>query len=919
MPGLGVTFGRGAATSFQQDLANSDCVLIMGSNMAEAHPVGFRFPMKAREKGGTLIHVDPHFSRTSAMCNLYVPIRAGTDIAFLGGVIRYVIENERWFKEYVLHYTNAATLVGAKFRDTEEDNFRGLFDGYKESSHHYEAGTKAWHYQGEPGSNRTNTPASIGAESWSERLANMDNPTPPSDPTLQHPRCVFQILKKHYSRYTPEKVAEICGCSPDAVIQVAETLCQNSGPERTSAIVYAVGWTQHTIGVQIIRAAGILQGLLGNMGRPGGGIMAMRGHASIQGSTDIPTLYNLLPGYIPQPATVRRHETLKDYLEQEKVENGVWAKFPTYMISLLKAWYGEAATKQNGFGFNWLPKIDDNYSQLPYVHKMAQGEVTGYFILGQNPAGGNPNARLARKALRELDWLVMMDWFETETASYWYKDPDGIDPKKVKTEIFFFPAAIVAEKEGSFTNTQRLVQWHDKALDPPDDCRSDSWFVYQLGVRLKALYAGSRAARDQGLLNLTWDYGRDGAATLPDGSNSRIEGEPDVSKVLREINGYHVDSREQLTGYDELKADGSTACGCWIYSGVFPSKDFNHARSRERTAGNYVDPKWAWAWPKNIRMLYNRASADPEGKPWSERKKYVWWDEEKGAWTGSDTPDFPTSKKPSYRPTSHSHGMEAIAGDAPFILKPDGRIWLFAPAGVKDGPLPAHYEPFESPVGNLLYRQQSDPAVKEYPSKLNRLSRPADPHFPIVATTYRLTEHYLSGPMSRFNSWLNELQPEMFAELSPELAAEKGIANGDWITVWNERTAIDVRALVTPRIRPLFVEGRQLHQICVPFHWGYAGERVGAIANDLTSLLTDPNVSMHEAKAFVCNIRKGKHSKRRVIAPLPFQPWRNQSEIPDTPPAAQPEGHALRPDDAPKLESRPESNARTGAPAHRRP
>ncbi|MGH9526887.1 MAG: molybdopterin-dependent oxidoreductase, partial [Terriglobales bacterium] len=544
------------------------------------------------------------------------------------------------------------------------------------------------------------------------------------DETLAHPRCVFQILKRHFARYTPEMVASVCGCPAQVVPQVAEALGRNSGRERTSAIVYAVGWTQHTTGVQMIRAAGILQLLLGNIGRPGGGVMAMRGHASIQGSTDIPTLYNLLPGYIAQPSSSPEDKTLERYLRQHRVANGVWSGLPRYTVSLLKAWYGEAATAGNEFGFGWVPKIDENYSQLPYTYKMAEDQVRGYLIFGQNPAGGNPNARLARAALRKLDWLVVLDWFETETASYWYKDPGGAEARKIPTEIFLMPAAMAAEKDGCFTNTSRMVQWHDKAADPPGDARSDAWFVYQLGRRLKALYRNSKKERDQGLLNLTWDYGEDVTPhRLPDGTLSRIEGEPDAEKVLREINGFTVADRRQIARYQELQADGSTACGCWIYSGVFPRADDNRARSRRRTPGNYAEPEWAWSWPANTRMMYNRASADPEGRPWSERKKYVWWDAEAKQWTGLDHPDFDPHRDPAYRPGPRADGMDAIAGDSPFIMKPDGKGWLFAPSGTQDGPLPAHYEPVESPVKNRLYKTQTDPAARLYPHPLNRYAR----------------------------------------------------------------------------------------------------------------------------------------------------------------------------------------------------
>jgi len=890
VPGLGTSFGRGAATGFQEDLQNSDCILIMGSNMAEAHPVAFRFPMMARERGAKLIHVDPHFSRTSAMCNKYVAIRAGSDIAFLGGIIHYILENDRWFHDYVLAFTNAATIINEEFKDTED--LDGLFNGFERDKKAYDPSNIAWNYEGESRVPKTQTDPKIKAESFSERTGHIENPLPPSDPTLQHPRCVLNILRKHYSRYTPELVAEICGCKKEDFLEVAEALCANSGRERTSAIVYALGWTQHTTGVQMIRAASIVQLLLGNMGRPGGNIMAMRGHASIQGSTDVPTLYELLPGYLPQPSTVRNHTSLADYISQEQVKTGYWANLPKFMVSLLKAWYGNAATEANDYGYHWVPRIDDNYSQLPMAIRMTKGEVKGYFLFGQNPAGGAPNGKLNREGLRKLKWMVVRDYFEIESACFWYKGPENPDPKQIGTEIFFMPAASNSEKDGTFTNTQRLLQWHDKAIDPPEDCRSDTWFVYELGKRLKALYAGSTAPRDQGLLNLTWDYEFDHPEILPDGSLGQITGEPDVEKILKEINGFTVADGKNVTGFSDLKEDGTTACGCWIYSGVFPPGN-NRARSRKRTPGNYTSPEWGFAWPHNRRILYNRASADPQGRPWSERKKYLWWDEEKKRWTGPDSPDFEPDKPPSYRPGDGATGMQAIAGDAPFIMKPDGRGWLFAPTGTKDGPLPTHYEPVESPVSNLLYGQQDNPMVERYDIPLNEKDLPLDEEYPVIGTTYRVTEHYLSGPMSRFDSWLNELQPEMFVEVSPELASDRGIIHGDWLVVWNRRSAIEARAMVTKRIKPLKVNGRVLHQIGIPFHWGYAGETVGAIGNDLTSIVADPNVSMHEAKAFTCNVRAGRLTQHDTTRHEPIFAWPTREPAPNTPKSDQPEGQAL--------------------------
>jgi len=891
VPGLGTSLGRGAATNTQQDLANSDCILIMGSNMAEAHPVGFRFPMKARERGSTLIHVDPHFTRTSAACNMYVPIRAGSDIAFLGGLINYVLTHEKWFREYVSAYTNAATLIASEFRDTED--LGGLFCGFDEKLARYTESSICWNYSGEPaGAAKTHTPPEIKAESFSERLGFLQNPNPPSDPTFTDPRCVLNIVRRHYSRYTPEVVAAACGCTVADFTRVAETLCANSGRDRTSAIVYAVGWTQHTTGVQTIRAATILQLLLGNIGRPGGGIMAMRGHAGIQGSTDIPTLYELLPGYLPQPAAIRNHGTLKDYLEQEEVPHGYWSNFAEFAISLLKAWYGPAATPENGWSFDALPRIDDNYSHLPTFVRMAEGKVKGLFLFGQNPAAGSPNARLHREALKKLDWLVVRDWFEIESACFWYKGPEVPEPRKIGTEIFFLPAASSPEKDGSFTNTQRLLQWHDKAVDPPEDCRSDLWFVYHLGKRMKELYAGSTLPRDRGLRNLTWDYSGDPEARLPDGSRSRLRDEPSAEKVLKEINGYTVADGKPVSGFSDLKADGSTACGCWIYSGVYPEEGRNRARERHRGSGTFIEPGWGFAWPHNRRILYNRASADPEGRPWSDRKKLVWWDEGKHRWTGLDEPDFEPDKAPSYRPPPGSKGMASIAGDEPFIMKPDGKGWLYAPTGIKDGPLPTHYEPIESPVRNGIYEQQSNPMVERYDMPLNLKDEPLDPDHPIVGTTFRLTEHYLSGPMSRFNSWLNELQPEMFVELSPELAAERGVEHGSWLVVWNRRGAIEARAMVTRRVRPLLINGRTLHQIAIPFHWGYAGETVGSIANDLTAIVADPNVSMHEAKAFTCNIRPGR-LEQLAGNPVPVAPWPTRRPAPDTAASSQPEGQGI--------------------------
>ncbi len=959
MPGLGASFGRGAATNFQQDLANSDCILIMGSNMAEAHPVGFRWPMKAKEKGATLIHIDPRFSRTSALCDLFVGIRAGSDIAFLGALVHYVLSHDKWFKEYVLAYTNAATIIQPGFRDTED--LGGLFSGYHPESISYSPKDGHWSYEGHDGEDQKKSEeGQHGTHGDSHQGGANQTHKPQRDPSLQHPHCVMNILRRHFARYTPEAAARVCGCSPRDIVRIAELLCSNSGRERTSAIVYAVGWTQHTTGVQIIRAAGILQLLLGNMGRPGGGIMAMRGHSSIQGSTDVSTLYDLLPGYLAQPVASADHESLDDYVKKEGLPTGYWVNYRKFIVSLLKAYYGDAATAQNEFGFGWLPRVDGDHSHLPTFDRMARGEMTGYILLGQNPAGGGMNAGLQRAGLRSLDWLVVADWFETESAVFWKDDPTGPPSSDIKTEVFFFPAANSSEKEGTLTNTQRLLQWHSKALDPPGDCRSDAWFVYQLGKRLKDLYAGSTDPRDAPIQALTWDYDPEHPAILPDGRVSRITGEPDIEKILQELNGYHLGpplpheenasppplpqdllgersesksrratstpgegarerqarrmahaapspaaaspsldadggpadrTRRLLRGFSELEDDGTTACGCWVYSGVFPEVGRNRAKERTRTPSNPAEPAWGFAWPHNRRLMYNRASADPNGKPWSERKKYIWWDAEQKKWVGDDEPDFEPTKPPDYRPPEDALGMAAIAGNQPFIMKTDGLGWLFAPKGVKDGPLPTHYEPLESPVENLLYPEQSaSPTVRTFTSDKNRLAHATSAEFPVVACTFRLTEHYLSGPMSRFNSWLNELQPEMFVEMSPELAAERGIGNGDWVTVRSARGSIECRALVTRRAQSLQIDGRLVHQVGLPFHWAFAGETVGGNANDLTALVAEPNVSMHEGKVFACQVEKSRWHGPRPGATKQAKPWPQKDPVPETPASAQPEG-----------------------------
>jgi formate dehydrogenase major subunit len=842
VPGLGITYGRGGATTSLQDLQNADCIVIQGSNMAECHPVGFRHPMIAREKGAKLIHVDPRFTRTSAMCDIYAPIRAGTDIAFLGGLINYVIENERYFGEYVVNYTNAATLVTEDFEDADAT---GLFSGWDEEKRRYDPST--WRYEGQPvdyaavgGSQDRIVGENVGGEPG----AHEGRPRP-NDPTLQHPRCVFRVLKRHFSRYTPEMVERVTGCPKEAFLKIAETICENSGREKTTAICYAVGWTQHSKSVQIIRTAAMLQLLLGNVGRPGGGVMALRGHATIQGSTDIATLYNILPGYLPMPDVNKNHDTWEDYVGDETAETGWWSNFPRYVTSVMKAWYGEKFDPETGKLFDLFPRLSGDHSYFPTIMDMKDGNVKGCFVFGQNFAVGGPHIKMACDGLRNLDWLVILDAYEIETATAWKMD--GVKPEECSTEVFFMPCALVAEKDGSFTQTQRLLQWHDKSVDPPGDARSDAWFVFHLGRRIKDLYKSSRKKRDRLIRAMTWDYPTEGEHE-----------EPHIESILKEINGYTVADGEPLSGFLDLKDDGSTACGGWIYSGVY-ADGVNQARRRKPwTEQPNAATEWGWAWPANRRILYNRASADPEGKPWSERKKYIWWDEEQEKWLGEDVPDFQADKPPSYRPDADAKGADALPGDGPFIMQGDGLGWLFAPVGLEDGPLPVHYEPIESPVPNLLHERRRDPAAETFDRPDNPYNPPEDPMYPYVVTTYRLTEHHTSGAMSRWIPWLNELQPELFCEISPELAAEKGIDNTDWVTIETSRGKVHCKALVSDRIPVYDFDGKKIHTIGLPYHWGSNGLVKGDVVNNIIPVSLEPNVAIHEAKAFTANLTKGR-------------------------------------------------------------
>ena len=820
------------------DIQNSD-VIMATSNFAENHPVGFQWVMKAKERGAKFIHVDPRFTRTSAVADVHVPLRSGTNIAFFGGLISYAIQNNLYFKDYVVHYTNASFLIDPAFKTATDGG--GLFTGLEQTG---------------KGGVDPHVAETYKKETWKYQLDGEGNPK--RDLTLRDPSSVFQLLKRHYSRYTPAMVERVCGIPKEKFVQVAKLFCENSGPEKTGSITYALNLTQHTNGVQNIRALCMLQLLLGNIGRPGGGVVALRGHANVQGATDLELLYHELPGYLPMPLR-DLHPDLKTYLEKVTPKGGFWVNLPKFMVSLLKAFYGDAAKAENDYGYQWLPKraSADAYSHQHMFVEMYKGTIKGFLSDGQNPAVGGPNAKLARAALGKLEWLVVKDIFVTETAEFW-KAP-GASAKDIKTEVFFLPAAPAAEKDGSLTNTMRLIQWHEKAVKPPGDVTSDAEFFVSLAKRLQKRYAGSKKDRDQGFLAASFEYGDDPK-------------EPNMELVLKEVNGYATQEitdkdgkvvykkGQALNTFAHMTDDGKTAGGCWIYTGVTvegpDGKLINKSNLRKPADDkDYLAHGWGFAWPANRRILYNRASADLQGKPWSEKKKLVWWDpaapgqepDKKGKWVGLDVPDFNAFLAP-----------DAKNGDKPFIMRADLVGAFFGP--LNDGPFPEHYEPVESPTKNLLSKQQMNPVAKIWvvPDQRNDLAPVASPDYPYVVTTYRLTEHHLSGVMSRYLPMLAELFHSHFAEISNELAAELGIKNGERITVATPRGKIHTTAMVTSRLKPFMIDGKKTHQIGIPWHWGYNGISKGDITNDLSATVGDPTVYIQETKAFLCSVKKGE-------------------------------------------------------------
>jgi formate dehydrogenase major subunit len=808
------------------DIKNADVILAMGGNPAENHPVGFKWFLEARKtRGAKIVAVDPRFTRTGALADLYAPIRAGSDTAFLLGIIRYAIDKKRFHEDYVKLHTNAALLVNPAYAFNE-----GLFSGFDEKAGTY--AKDSWTYQTDPKTG----------------LAK-------SDPAFADPQCVLQLLKKHVDRYTPEMVERVCGTPKDTFVKVCDVVTSTYPAERAGTITYALGWTQHSTGVQMIRAAAILQLLLGNVGRPGGGVNAFRGHSNIQGATDTAGTFDILPGYLKTPAG--QWTTLKEYIDANSPKllapsMNYWQNYDKFMVSLLKATFGKAATKENDFGYEWLPKVDGNYSWMYICDDMYRGNSTraggkepgpeGFISFGMNPVGLGPNSKKWIAALSKLKWLVLVENVETETAGFW-KAPKEYEPpeaSKIPTEVFLLPAADFAEKDGTFTNSARWIQWKWKALDPPGQAKSDQEILARVFLAVRDLYKKEGGALPEAVTSLSWSY-----------SNPV---EPDLSEVLKEINGKALadipdpkdkakvlkTAGQQVDGFGQLQADGTTMCGNWLHSGVFTEAGNNaQRRSTADPTGLGMYHNWAFSWPANRRIMYNRASADAEGKPWDPKRPGIVWNGEK--WVG-DVPDM----KPDAPPGEYGA----------FIMLPEGTGRLFS-ASLNDGPFPEHYEAIEAPVDNPLHpKVSSNPASKKFTSDKDVYGKKED--FPIVCTTYRLTEHFHYWTQHQHNGVLNELQPGFFVEIPEELAKQKGIANGSQVRVTSARGSIQGLAMVTKRLRPMKIDGKETWQIGFPIHWGYAGDpnHTGPLANLLTPSAMDPNTWTPEFKAFLVKLEK---------------------------------------------------------------
>ncbi len=803
------------------DIKNADVVLVMGGNPAEAHPCGFKWVIEAKvHNKAKLIVVDPRFTRTAAVADLFAQLRPGTDIALLGGVIRHLLEKNAVQKDYVLAFTNASFVVREDFAFDE-----GLFSGWDEAKGAYDK--KSWAYE-------------LGEDGFAK-----------VDPTLEHPRCVYRLLGRHYARYTPAMVESITGIPQEKQRQICEAIATTAAPDRTMTSLYALGWTQHTVGSQNIRAMAMIQLLLGNVGMPGGGVNALRGHSNIQGLTDLGLLSDLLPGYLTMPKEA--DPDLGSFLEKRTLkplrpdQMSYWQNYPKFHVSLMKAWFGKAATRENDWAYDYLPKLDRLYDVLTVFELMGQGKLNGYICQGFNPLAAIPNKAKLIEGLSKLKWLLTIDPLVTETSNFWRNagEHNPVESSKIQTEVFRLPAGCFAEEEGSLVNSGRWLQWHFKAADPPGEGRTDPEIIGELFARIRALYAKEGGAFPDPIRDLTWDYKiprRPSPEELAREFNGKaladIKDPKDPSKVL-------VKGGEQLATFAHLQDDGSTACGCWIFAGSWTQAGNQMARRETADpSGLGITPGWAWSWPANRRVLYNRASADASGKPWNSDRRLIWWNGSQ--WVGNDVPDF----KPDSRPEE---------GLSPFIMNAEGVGRLFGVEKLVEGPFPEHYEPVESPLAqNPLHpKVKSNPAARIFPGDRAWMGKAEE--FPYAATTYRLTEHF--HYWTKHTRTAATLQPEQFVEIDEVLARKKGIQHGDHVVVRSKRGRIVARAMVTKRIQPLKVNGGLVHTVGIPIHWGFEGlTKPGYLANTLTPFVGDANVQTPEFKAFLVDVEKARTS-----------------------------------------------------------
>lgn len=772
----------------------------MGANPAENHPISFRWLTKAREKGAKIISVDPRFTRTSSQADIYAPIRSGADIAFLGGMINYILENKLYHEEYVVNYTNAGLIVEDTY--SFED---GLFSGYDETTRSYDK-TK-WSFK-------------IDAEGKYVR-----------DYTLQNPNCVFQLLKKHYSRYDIDKVVSVTGTPKEDYLKVVKAFAETGKPGKAGTILYAMGTTQHTVGSQNVRAYGIVQLLLGNIGLQGGGINAMRGESNVQGSTDFGLLYNNVTAYMEVPTSTPEEATYQGFLTKITPKAGYWVNKPKFYTSLLKAYYGDNATAANEFGYQFMPKLTPkkDYSHMRVFDAMSKGEIEGLFMFGTNPVVGGPNAGKEQQALSKLKWMVAVDLWETESSAFWQKEA-GANPSDIDTEVFFLPACSSFEKEGSISNSGRWMQYRWQAIKPKFESKGDLEIIHELTLKLKELYKNESSPAAAQMNAMSWNYGH----------GTHI----DIDLVCREINGYETASKKQVVSFAKLADDGSTVCGNWIYSGFYPEEGRNRSKDRDNKdtgSGNFLN--WSYAWPLNRRVVYNRAGTDLSGKPWSKDKVGIYWDAMQNKWVGNDIPDFVVDKAP-----------DSPTGKDAFIMLATGLGGIFAP--MNEGPFPEHYEPYEAPVSNAFSSVQLNPATKFGEKEF--MTQGDVSKYPIIATTYRVSEHWQAGAMTRNQEWLSELVPHMFVEIGEELAKEKGINNKDRIVISSARGEIEAFAMVTKRFKPFKLKGKTVHQVGMPWHFGFKGIVTGGTANRLTPHIGDANTNIPEYKAFLCDIRRAK-------------------------------------------------------------